>query len=68
MSLFIGALAFPDQPALNDATKIGVLPGSLASALAGLLILRFAPRDTLPTRSRQHVVDAHVPPIGTRRR
>lgn len=39
MSLFIGALAFSD-PRLVDATKIGVLAGSLISALAGLLILR----------------------------
>jgi NhaA family Na+:H+ antiporter len=43
MSLFIGALAFPNDPALTDATKIGVLTGSVLSALAGLLILRFAP-------------------------
>ncbi len=41
MSLFIGGLAFAD-PALIDATKIGVLVGSLASALLGLLILRLA--------------------------
>ncbi len=41
MSLFIGGLAFA-APALIDATKIGVLAGSLASALLGLLILRLA--------------------------
>ena len=45
MSLFIGALAFPDQPELNDATKIGVLTGSVMSALAGWLVLLFAPRE-----------------------
>ena len=45
MSLFIGALAFPDQPELNDATKIGVLTGSVVSALAGWLLLRFAPQE-----------------------
>ncbi|WP_372493662.1 Na+/H+ antiporter NhaA [Achromobacter xylosoxidans] len=39
MSLFIGALAFTD-PAAVDATKIGVLTGSLASAVAGFLLLR----------------------------
>ncbi|WP_210493548.1 Na+/H+ antiporter NhaA [Microvirga antarctica] len=60
MSLFIGALAFPDSPALNDATKIGVLAGSILSALAGLAILRFAPREALPARGGQHVVDRHV--------
>ena len=41
MSLFIGALAFRD-PHLVDETKIGVLAGSLASALAGMAILRVA--------------------------
>ncbi|WP_052096725.1 Na+/H+ antiporter NhaA [Achromobacter sp. RTa] len=39
MSLFIGALAFTD-PAAVDATKIGVLTGSLASAVAGFALLR----------------------------
>jgi NhaA family Na+:H+ antiporter len=39
MSLFIGALAFKD-PHLIDETKIGVLAGSLASALVGMAILR----------------------------
>ena len=41
MSLFIGGLAFPDQPQA-DAVKIGVLMGSLLSALAGVAVLRFA--------------------------
>ncbi len=43
MSLFIGGLAFYD-PALGDGVKIGVLMGSLASALAGYAVLHFAPR------------------------
>lgn len=41
MSLFIGGLAFKD-PHLIDETKIGVLAGSLASALVGMAILRAA--------------------------
>lgn len=45
MSLFIGALAFPGQPELGDATKIGVLMGSAFSALAGYLLLSVAPRE-----------------------
>jgi NhaA family Na+:H+ antiporter len=40
MSLFIGLLAFADD-AHHDATKIGVLCGSLASAIVGGLLLRF---------------------------
>ncbi|NWK95988.1 Na+/H+ antiporter NhaA [Sphingobium lactosutens] len=45
MSLFIGALAFPDQPQLVEEAKGGVLMGSLLSALAGFALLRWvAPR------------------------
>jgi NhaA family Na+:H+ antiporter len=43
MSLFIGGLAFT-EPQLGDAVKIGVLMGSLASALCGYLVLRLANR------------------------
>ena len=39
MSLFIGSLAFPDV-ALMDEVKIGVLMGSLLSAVVGYLLLR----------------------------
>ena len=42
MSLFIGGLAFPGRPELADAVKIGVLGGSLLSAVAGYLVLRMA--------------------------
>jgi Na+:H+ antiporter, NhaA family len=49
MSLFIGGLAFPNAPE-SDAVKIGVLMGSLLSAVAGVLVLRFAaPRATPKT-------------------
>ncbi len=44
MSLFIGALAFPTAPFLVDEVKIGVLLGSLLSALAGVAVLLFAAR------------------------
>ncbi|UVO54658.1 Na+/H+ antiporter NhaA [Sphingomonas sp. SUN039] len=43
MSLFIGGLAFPAAPKA-DAVKIGVLMGSLLSAMAGVAVLRFAGR------------------------
>ena len=43
MSLFIGALAFPRDPVLIEQAKIGVLAGSLVSAVLGFLVLRFAP-------------------------
>lgn len=44
MSLFIGALAFPASPTLVDEAKLGVMIGSLASALAGFAVLRLSGR------------------------
>lgn len=44
MSLFIGALAFPGAPFLVDEVKVGVLLGSLLSALAGIAVLLVAAR------------------------
>ena len=41
MSLFIGGLAFPGTEAMIDQVKVGVLVGSLLSALAGFAVLRF---------------------------
>ncbi len=43
MSLFIGGLAFPGDALLIEEAKIGILMGSLAAALVGFAILRFAP-------------------------
>ncbi|MGK7866592.1 Na+/H+ antiporter NhaA [Falsiroseomonas sp. E2-1-a20] len=44
MSLFIGLLAFANDPMLQDAVKIGILMGSVTAGLAGWLLLRVAPR------------------------
>lgn len=56
MSLFIGGLAFPGNELLVDEVKLGVLVGSLISALAGFAVLRFA---SGPERAaREPVVDA----------
>jgi len=43
MSLFIGGLAFPGDALLIEEAKIGILMGSLAAALLGYAVLRFAP-------------------------
>jgi Na+:H+ antiporter, NhaA family len=40
MSLFVGPLAFPGYPLLVEEAKLGVLTGSLLSALTGFLLLR----------------------------
>ena len=44
MSLFIGALAFPQQPELIEEAKIGILLGSFLSAAMGYALLRVAPQ------------------------
>jgi Na+:H+ antiporter, NhaA family len=40
MSLFVGAIAFPDQPEAVDSAKIGTLAGSLLAAVMGWAVLR----------------------------
>lgn len=44
MSLFIAALAFPAHPDLAEAAKLGIVAGSLLSALLGYVVLRLAGR------------------------
>ncbi len=44
MSLFIGALAFPDTPDLVEEAKVGILLGSFLSAATGYALLRVAPQ------------------------
>lgn len=45
MSLFIGMLAFANDPLLQEEVKIGILCGSILSGLAGYAVLRVAPRE-----------------------
>ena len=49
MSLFIGTLAFPGKPLLVEEVKVGVLVGSVASALAGALVLALAKPASRPS-------------------
>ena len=48
MSLFIGGLAFPGEAVLIEEVKIGVLVGSVLSAIGGFAVLRLAPRRRAP--------------------
>jgi NhaA family Na+:H+ antiporter len=41
MSLFIAALAFPEASSAVEAAKLGILAGSLLSAIVGWAVLRF---------------------------
>jgi len=43
MSLFVGSLAFPDDAVREAEVRLGVLAGSLLSAVLGYLVLRTAP-------------------------
>jgi NhaA family Na+:H+ antiporter len=45
MSLFIAELAFPGNRMLIEEAKIGILAGSLLSALLGYSVLRLAGRE-----------------------
>jgi NhaA family Na+:H+ antiporter len=71
MSLFIGALAFPESPELIEEAKLGVLAGSFVSALAGYLVLRFAPqhlRHEEAEREQDEEIDADGDVVGTEER
>jgi Na+:H+ antiporter, NhaA family len=50
MSLFIASLAFPGAPELVEQAKLGILGGSLVSALAGFIVLRLS-KASLPASS-----------------
>ena len=52
MSLFIGLLAFPTSPELQDQVKVGVLAASVLSALVGMMVLYFGAPGRRPIEQR----------------
>ena len=48
MSLFIGLLAFADNPVLQADVKVGILLGSVVAALLGSLVFYLAPKPGSP--------------------
>ena len=56
MSLFIGGLAFGASPELMNATRIGVIGGSLLSATVGVVLMR---RATIEAVREEAVVAVH---------
>ena len=57
MSLFIGALAFPDAPEAIEAAKLGTLTGSLLSAIAGWAVLRLSTPKSLSDEDRDEAFE-----------
>jgi NhaA family Na+:H+ antiporter len=43
VALFVATLAFPGAPQLLSEARLGILLGSLLSAVVGYLLLRFGP-------------------------
>ena len=68
MSLFIAGLAFPGQPELFDQAKIGILAGSLLSALAGWLVLRLAKTPAVENPDAVDDIDEAERIFGQKRR
>ena len=57
MSLFIGALAFQGSPQTIEQAKLGTLAGSLLSAIAGWIILRFARPQPFSEEDREEAAE-----------
>ncbi len=56
MSLFIGELAFPGYRLLIDEAKIGILAGSIVSAVFGYAVLRMTTSHVVDTSARPNPV------------
>lgn len=57
MSLFIGTLAFPDNPQAVEAAKLGTLAGSFVSAVVGWTVLRFTAPIIFPDEERDEAME-----------
>ncbi|MEM1435615.1 MAG: Na+/H+ antiporter NhaA [Pseudomonadota bacterium] len=57
MSLFIGSLAFPDTAVKGFDERVGILAGSLASAVLGYLFLRLALKPDATAEENAEITD-----------
>ena len=57
MSLFIGALAFPQAPEVVEAAKLGTLLGSLLSAVLGFVVLRLTRPLPIDVRDQEEALE-----------
>ena len=68
MSLFIGALAFPQAPEAAEAAKLGVLLGSLLSAVVGFAILRLTRPLPVDLRDQEEALEIFCEDLPARPR
>ena len=68
MSLFIAGLAFDGSPELFEQAKIGILAGSVLSALVGWLVLRLAKTPAVEDPNEVDDVDEAERIFGQKRR
>lgn len=68
MSLFIAGLAFPAHPELFEQAKIGILAGSILSAIAGWLVLRLAKTPSVEDANEVDDIDEAERLFGQKRR
>ena len=57
MAIFVASLAFTSSPEYISSAKIGILLGSLISAIIGYLILRFSTKKNVFLKKGLRIVN-----------
>jgi NhaA family Na+:H+ antiporter len=68
MSLFIAALAFPQAPEAAEAAKLGILLGSLLSAVVGFAVLRLTRSLPVDLRDQEEALEIFCEDLPARPR